>query len=87
LEGEAFKAANEMLRIAKPGGRIFIGNVNDKAKLGVADCMGTQRLFLDKSMWYRFAKDRSHLIDKLEIVDGYDIWHKTFGYDMAARFR
>ena len=49
--------------------------------------MGTQRMFLDKEFWFTWAREKGKLLDSIEIVDGYDIWRKTFGYDMAARFR
>jgi len=86
-ELDAAQAAKEMLRVAKPGGRVFIGNVNDAAKLGYADCMGTQRSFFSKDFWFKFSAKHRSLIHTMDIVDGYDIWHKTMGYDMAARFR
>lgn len=83
-ERDATLAADEMLRVAKPGGQIFIGNVNDAAKLGYADCMGTQRSFFSKEFWIGFAAARQTVIQVMEIVDGYDVWRKTIGYDITA---
>ena len=47
--------------------------------------MGMQRMFVAKSLWSAFAERPD--VSSLAIVDGYDVWRKTFGYDMAARYR
>jgi len=86
-EAAVLEAANEMLRVVKPGGRIMIGNINNADSLGLADCMGTQKMFVRKQMWHEWAATHRSAIETMEIVDGYDTWAKLFGYDMAARFR
>ena len=42
-------------------------------------------MFVAKSLWSAFAERPD--VSSLAIVDGYDVWRKTFGYDMAARYR
>lgn len=42
-------------------------------------------MFVAKSLWSAFAERPD--VSNLAIVDGYDVWRKTFGYDMAARYR
>jgi SAM-dependent methyltransferase len=77
-------AAREMLRIAKPGGTIYIGIVNDPDRHAEYEHPPSGSFALPRSLWRTFAE---HEKLSLEIVDQDRIFSKTSGYDTYSRIR
>jgi SAM-dependent methyltransferase len=80
----ARRAALEMVRIAKPGGTIYIGIVNDPERRAEYDYPPSGSFLLPRSFWREFAQSEGLT---LEIVDQDRIFSKPSGYDAYSRVR
>ena len=80
----ARRAAIEMVRIARPGGTVYIGIVNDPDRAAAYDHPPSGSFVLPRSFWRDLA-DQQGLA--LELVDQEEIFSKPSGYDAYSRLR
>ena len=80
------RAALEMVRIAKPGGTIYIGVLNDPARIESyrSPHVPSGNAFIARSFWAEFAARHSL---ELTMVDQDAIFSKPEGYDAHSRLR
>lgn len=83
-EDAARRAVLEMVRIAKPGGTVYIGIVNDPDRHAEYDYPPSGSFILTRSFWRNLA-DQEGLT--LELVDQERIFSKPSGYDCYSRIR
>ncbi len=83
-EDAARRAVLEMVRIAKPGGTVYIGIVNDPDRHAEYDYPPSGSFILTRSFWRNLA-DQEGLA--LELVDQESIFSKPSGYDCYSRIR
>lgn len=77
-------AAREMVRIARPGGTVYIGIVNDPERHAEYEVPPSGAFLLTRAFWRDFA-DREGL--HLELIDQDRIFSKPSGYDCYSRIR
>lgn len=80
----ARRAALEMIRIAKPGGTIYIGVVNDPERRAEYAEEPSGMFILPRSFWRQLADEKGL---KLEVVDQDSIYSQPTGYDAYSRIR
>ena len=83
-EDAARKAALEMVRVAAPGGTIYIGIVNDPERHADVEHPPSGTFLLRRSFWHDFAGTHGLSI---VIVDQDQIFQKPTGYDAYSRMR
>ncbi len=80
----ARRAALEMVRLARPGGTVYIGIVNDPDRQASYDHPPSGSFVLPRSFWSAFAAEQNL---NLEIRDQDKIFSKPSGYDAYSRTR
>ncbi len=83
-ESAARRAALEMLRVAKPGGTVYIGIVNDPDRHQAYEHTPSGAFLLKREFWLAFAE---HAGVASHIVDQDLIFSKPSGYDCFSRIR
>ena len=83
-EDAARRAVREMVRIARPGGTVYVGIVNDPDRHAEYDYPPSGSFILRRSFWRTLA-DQEGL--SLELVDQESIFSKPSGYDCYSRIR
>lgn len=80
----ARRAALELVRVAKPGGTIYIGVVNDPERTGTYDYPPSGFFVLSRAFWRDLAHEQGLT---LELVDQDTVFSKPTGYDAYSRIR
>ena len=73
---DAAAAADAMVRLVKPGGVVYVGNVYDEATKGTSERVlpcTSGHLYLPKAFWHAWSANNSR-VERMEIVDDRDIW-------------
>ena len=83
-EEAARRATLEMVRIAKPGGTVYIGIVNDPERHAEYDFPPSGSFILRRSFWRELAAREGLALD---LVDQDSIFSKPTGYDCYSRIR
>ncbi|SDX94070.1 Methyltransferase domain-containing protein [Pseudomonas kuykendallii] len=80
------RAALEMVRLARPGGLIYIGLLNDPERLGSyhSEHRPSGNAFLRRSFWHDLGERHGLAV---ETVDQDALYSKADGYDAHARLR
>ncbi|WP_313518245.1 sulfatase-like hydrolase/transferase [Pseudomonas sp.] len=80
------RAALEMIRLARPGGLVYIGLLNDPERLANyrSEHRPSGNAFLRRSFWHELGERHGLAV---ETVDQDSIYSKADGYDAHARLR
>lgn len=77
------RAAREFVRVTRPGGRIYIGQLNDPDRISCGGIVSGNSV-VPRSFWTKFAD--SHKL-RVDVVDQASIFSKAVGYDGWSRMR